>query len=128
MTEWWVEEADIERKIGGKYELYMLPDEPQFAGNRGSERCTILAYAPERMLSTTWNAPPTYAEHRFEHTRITLLLEPVADGSKTTVTLIHSGWPASGWTERGSTWPQVFQYFEGAWTFVFDRMLLHFED
>lgn len=126
MTEWWVEEADIELKIGGKFELYMLPDNAQFAGNRGSEHCTVLAYAPERMLSATWNAPPTFPEQRFEHTRITLLLDPVDDDT-TKVTLIHSGWPADGMADQSSKWPQVFEYFERAWTFVFDRMTMHFE-
>lgn len=127
MTEWWVEEADIELKIGGKFELYMLPDQPDFKGNRGSEECTILAYAPERMLSATWNAPPTFPEQRFEHTRITLLIDPV-DEDTTTVTLIHSGWPAAGMDDKASKWPQVFEYFERAWTFVFDRMTVHFEN
>lgn len=127
MTEWWVEEADIELKIGGKFELYMLPDQPEFKGNRGSEKCTILAYAPERMLSATWNAPPTFPEQRFEHTRITLLIDPV-DEDTTTVTLIHSGWPAAGMDDKSSKWPQVFEYFERAWTFVFDRMTVHFEN
>ena len=126
MTEWWVEEANIELKIGGKFELYMLPDNAQFAGNRGSEHCTILAYAPERMLSATWNAPPTFPEQRFKHTRITLLLEPVDGAEQTKVTLIHSGWPADGMADQSSKWPQVFEYFERAWTFVFDRMTMHF--
>ncbi len=128
MTEWWVEEANIELKIGGKFELYMLPDNAEFEGNRGSERCTILAYAPERMLSATWNAPPNFSEQRFQHTRITLLFEPVEDGARTKVTLIHSGWPKDGMNDKTSKWPQVYQYFESAWTFVFDRMTMHFRD
>jgi len=128
MTEWWVEEADIELKIGGKFELYMLPDQPEYAGNRGTEGCTILAYAPERMLAATWNAPPSFPEQRAQHTRITVLFEPVEDGTKTEVTLIHSGWPADGMADRTSKWPRVYQYFEAAWTFVFDRMSMHFED
>lgn len=128
MTEWWVEEADIELKIGGKFELYMLPDQPDFKGNRGSERCTILAYAPERMLSATWNAPPTFPDQRFRHTRITILFEPVDGGEKTKVTLIHGGWPKDGLADKSTKWPQVYQYFEAAWTFVIDRMTSHFED
>lgn len=125
MTEWWVDEADIELKIGGKFELYMLPATEDNAGSRGSERCTILAYAKERMLAATWNAPPTFPNQRFQHTRITLLLEPVADGN-TKVTLIHSGWPKDGLADKSSKWPQVYQYFDNAWTFVFDRMTMHF--
>lgn len=128
IAEWWVEEANIELKIGGKFELYMLPDHDNFKGNRGSEQCTILAYAKERMLAATWNAPPTFPDHRFQHTRITVLFEPVEDGAQTKVTLIHSGWPKDGMADRASKWPQVYQYFESAWTFVFDRMTMHFRD
>jgi len=128
IAEWWVEESDIELKIGGKFELYMLPDQPEFKGNRGSEQCTILAYAKERMLAATWNAPPTFPEHRFQHTRITVLFEPVDGGEKTKVTIVHSGWPKDGMADRSTKWPQVYQYFDAAWTFVIDRMAAHFRD
>jgi uncharacterized protein YndB with AHSA1/START domain len=128
MTEWWVEDADIELKIGGKFELYMLPDNAEFKGNRGSEGCTILAYAPERMLAATWNAPPTFPEQRQQHTRITVLFDPVEDGAQTKVTLIHSGWPKDGMADKGGKWPQVYDYFDRAWTFVFDRLTMHYDD
>lgn len=128
MTEWWVEEADIELKIGGRFELYMLPDEPDFEGNRGSEQCTILAYAKERMLAATWNAPPSFPEQRTRHTRITVLFEPVDGDEKTKVTLIHSGWPKNGMADESSRWPRVYQYFDAAWSFVFDRLTMHFEE
>jgi len=128
IAEWWVEDAAIELKIGGKFELYMLPDQPDFKGNRGSEECTILAYAPERMLAATWNAPPSFPEQRTQHTRITVLFNPVNGGTQTEVTLIHSGWPKDGMNDKASKWPQVYQYFDAAWTFVFDRLSMHFED
>lgn len=125
MAEWWVESV-IELKIGGRFELYMLPDQPEFAGNRGTEGCIVLAYLPERMLAATWNAPLSFPEQRNQHTRIVLTLEPVEDATKTRITLVHAGFPASGWTEEGSRWPEVYTYFDRAWAWVLSHLGQHF--
>lgn len=125
MAEWWVESV-IELKIGGRFELYMLPDQPEFTGARGSEGCVVLAYLPERMLAATWNAPPSFPNQRNRHTRIVLTLEPVDDATKTRVTLVHAGFPASGWTEEGSRWPEVYTYFDRAWAWVLGHLAQHF--
>ena len=50
------EQARIDLRIGGRYEIIFLPDAPE--GEQGSETCRILAYLPGEMLAFSWNAPP----------------------------------------------------------------------
>ena len=52
-----VKDCEVELKIGGAFEMYFNPDAPP--GSQGSEGCKILSFLPEKMLSFSWNAPPT---------------------------------------------------------------------
>ena len=76
---------------GGPYEIYFLLDNPE--GTRGGEGNTVLSFLPHKMLSFTWNAPPTIPEVR-NHTHktwVVVQLEEV-DTTKTKVSLDHLGW------------------------------------
>lgn len=50
------ENAEIELRSGGKYEILFVKDNP--VGQQGSEGCRVLSYLPKKMLSFEWNAPP----------------------------------------------------------------------
>lgn len=113
---WLVDEAHVELRIGGPFELYFLPDTPENRGARGSEGCRVLSYLPERMLSTTWNAPPTFPAERREHTRLVIELDPTPDGG-TRLTLTHTGWPTEV-DDASGNWPKVYAYFDRAWSAV----------
>lgn len=116
VTEWLVSAANVELRIGGPYEFYFQPGGPE--GSRGGEGCRVLSYLPERMLSFTWNAPPIYPQERGKRTWV--VLELIAIGpAETHVRLTHLGWPESGWTDD-SKWPDVFAYFDSAWTSVLE--------
>ena len=96
----------IEFEIGGAYEMYFMPEGD--TGFRGGEGCTILAIQHERMLSFTWNAPPSMPEIRAQFTHVTLYFEKLSESS-TKLTLIHDGWG------DGEKWDEAFYYFEKAW-------------
>jgi uncharacterized protein YndB with AHSA1/START domain len=104
-------DSAIELRRGGKYELYFGP--PALAPNRGSEGCTVLSYLPERMLSFTWNTPPSFPAQRAlgPTTFVVIELAPAGD-SATDIRLTHLGWPA------GAEWDPVFAYFDRAWANV----------
>ncbi len=112
------QEAKIELKPGGAYEMYFSMAQP--AGQRGSEGCTILSFAPNEMLSFTWNAPPKFGELRQQHTRVIILFDERTDG-QTEIELIHAGWG------EGGQWDEVYAYFDDAWGRVLTRLVEYFD-
>lgn len=122
MAEWWAPDNHIELRVGGPFELYMLPDAP--AGERGSDRCRILSFLPERILSFTWNAPPNQPYTRVRHTHVVVEFDAVDDG-KTHVRLNHLGWPDADWQEHPDEWQETFDYFDHAWGRVMEMLEEH---
>jgi len=103
------EHATVQLRANGKYELEMNPKAP--VGQRGSEGCRILSYLPERMLSFTWNAPPSQPTMRLRRTFVVLMFTPL-EGGKTKLELTHSGW------RKGPEWDETYAYFDSAWGHV----------
>ena len=99
----------IELEPDGPYEIYFNPDAP--AGERGGEGLRVLAVQPTKMLSFTWNAPPTLPEVRGQQTHVILRFYQVGSES-TRVTLHHDGWG------EGGQWDEAFEYFNAAWNEV----------
>ena len=95
--------AHIDLAIGGRYEWL-------FDGQVGSNGCQVLSYLPNRMLSFTWNAPPTQAEQREKRTWVVVDFQESGDG--TAVTLTHLGFG------DGPGWDETQAYFENAWDYV----------
>lgn len=100
--------ANIELAIGGRYEWL-------FDGVLGSNGCQVLSYIPDRMLSFSWNSPPTQAQTRTKRTWVVVEFESVGD-AQTRVRLTHLGFG------QGEGWDETYAYFDNAWSFVLDRM------
>ncbi len=60
----------VELEIGGPYQIYFLPDNPE--GQRGADTCRVLSYVPGEMLSFDWNAPMHFAHARPRHTWVVI--------------------------------------------------------
>ncbi len=120
LQRWLVKRAKVDLRPGGAYEIYFLDDAPR--GLQGSETCRVLSFLPGRMLSFTWNAPPSLARTRPLHTWVVIELDEVAGGTRVRVT--HTGWPASGMRDEPA-WSQTFAYFDRAWAGVL-RALVDF--
>lgn len=99
-------ECHIDLRSGGMLEILFSPEAP--AGRRGAEGNWVLAVQPERLLSFTWDAPPTMPEIRAQRTHVTVRFEELGP-DKTRVTLRHDGWG------EGETWDEAFTYFDRAW-------------
>jgi len=111
-------DARIELKINGRYEILFDADVPE--GSRGSEGCRILSYAPERMLSFSWGAPPQFEKSRRENAQwVVVLMDPVGE-SRTLVRLLEFGWKDD---EEGE---QVYNYFDRAWGSVLNWLRYSF--
>ncbi|MSU49671.1 MAG: SRPBCC domain-containing protein [Opitutus sp.] len=104
-------DSAIELRPGGKYEFYFGP--PAAAPNRGGEGCTVLSYLPQRMLSFTWNAPPSFPAIRALGATTFVVLEFTSVGERATeLRLTHLGW------REGDDWDGVYAYFNQAWSMV----------
>lgn len=123
LARWWTSSTRVDLRPGGHYEIYFNPDEP--AGDRGGDWCRVLSFLPGRMLSFTWNAPPTLATRPL-HTWVVLLFEESGGGCR--VELNHHGWPESGLATPETEWPATYEYFESAWKYVIDRFAGQFRD
>lgn len=98
--------AKVELRPGGAYEMYFAPDaEP---GQRGGEGNQVLAYQENRMLSFTWNAPPSLPSVRNQRTFVVVRFDELGP-EQTRVVLRHYGWG------DGGEWDKAFAYFTRAW-------------
>ena len=98
-------DCKIDLLPGGAYEMYFDPEEKP--GFRGGENCQILAVQPMKMLSFTWNAPPSLSEVRGQFTHVMVRFAQEEAGTR--VILIHDGWGSAG------EWDKAFEYFKAAW-------------
>lgn len=105
----------VELLPGGAYEIYFLMDNPK--GLRGGEGNRVLGFLPEKMLSFTWNAPPTIPEVRdHAHKTWVVVQFEVTGENQTMVTLDHLGWL------DGEKWDETYAYFDRAWDMVLDSL------
>jgi uncharacterized protein YndB with AHSA1/START domain len=98
-------DCKVELQPDGPYEIYFDPDAPEC--ERGGEGLRIMSVQPNKMLSFTWNAPPSLPEVRGQRTHVVLRF--YQEGDATRVTLYHDGWGTGG------QWDQSFDYFQRAW-------------
>ena len=111
--------ANIDFRIGGEFELWFAPDAPE--GSRGSEDCRFLSYLPDRMLSFTWNAPPSIPDVRERRAWVVVEFEPLSD-TMSRVRLAHTGFG------EGEAWDKTHAYFEQAWPGLLGAMQAGFAE
>jgi uncharacterized protein YndB with AHSA1/START domain len=99
-------DARVEARVDGPFEVYFNPFAPE--GMKGADGMRFLAVQEKKMITFTWNAPPSLPEARKQRTYVTVRFLP--EGEKSTrVTLYHGGWG------EGGEWDKAFAYFEKAW-------------
>lgn len=112
--------ASVELRVGGPYEWYFTPDAPE--GSRGGEGCTVLSYLPMKMLSFTWNAPPSIPTLRESgaRTHVVIEFEELPDG-RIGVSLHQLGFG------EGEDWDRYYEYFDEAWPKVLTWLKQRFD-
>jgi uncharacterized protein YndB with AHSA1/START domain len=114
LEKWLTARADVEARLGGKYELFWNPDEPEFDSTVG---CRVTAFAPGRLLAFEWKGPKQYSDFMNECrplTHVTVAFVPAGEGGKpvTEVHLVHTGWRATPEWEEAREW--FVRNWEGA--------------
>ena len=105
--------AHIDLAIGGRFEWL-------WDGEVGSNGCQVLSYIPDRMLSFSWNAPPTQPESRARRTWVVVEFDPEGEAA-TRVTLTHLGFGTE------AHWDETFDYFGAAWPHVLEQFRRNLE-
>jgi len=114
LEQWLTVKAEVEPRVGGKYELFWNPADRENDSNIG---CKILAMESPDYLNFEWKGPKEYKEFmNFTRpfTNVTVIFSPV--GEKTKVTLLHTGW------REGENWEQGRQFFIRAWAGAFSEL------
>jgi uncharacterized protein YndB with AHSA1/START domain len=110
-------DAHVELRVDGPFEVFINPYAAP--GMKGADGMRIIGFQPKKMLSFTWNAPPSLPEARANRSIVILRLEPVGD-KQTIVTLHHVGWG------DGGEWDKAFEYFSKAWPNVLANLQKRF--
>jgi uncharacterized protein YndB with AHSA1/START domain len=114
-------EANIDARPGGAFEPLMDPGAP--VGLRGADGMVFLALQDKKMISFTWNAPPSLPEARKQRTVVIVRFQSRGD-SLTEVTLSHLGW---GEAAADNEWGKTYDYFAKAWPNVLKNLQKRFE-
>jgi len=114
LTQWLTAAADIEDRVGGKYELFWQPDDRE---NNSTIGCRVTAFSRGQLLAFQWRSPKQFKSFAngadpLTHVVVTFLPE----GSGTRVHLIHSGWRSSAEWEEARAWQ------EKAWMGAFEEL------
>ncbi len=115
-------DAKVEARAGGPFEIYIDP--MAAPGMKGADDMVFLAVQPKKMISFTWNAPPSLPEARKQRTVVVVRFVPRGD-TLTEVTLHHTGW---GEPAPDNEWGKAYDYFAKAWPGVLKNLKKRFED
>lgn len=117
LESWLTTKADVEMKVGGKYELFWTPDDPD-PTNNSTYGCKVLALDQPYFFNIEWagNAEQKEFMNKVRPlTNVTFLFTKY-ESNKTKVTLIHTGW------RQDEKWEAARQYFIKAWSGAFKQL------
>ncbi len=114
LASWLTNLADVEPRVGGKYELFWVPEEKE---NNSTIGCKITAMEPSKLLAFEWKGPIFYKEFMNKSDPLThvvvMFLDCTEQEECTEVHLLHSGW------RQGDNWEEARMYFVKAWAKAF---------
>ena len=111
LESWLPEKAEVEPKIGGKYELFWDPQNPDINSTIG---CRITSFEKDKFLSFEWKGPEIFQSFMnfcdpLTHV-VVVFTQSLKDPKKSLVYLFHSGW------RDDPGWHKARNYFEKAWS------------
>ena len=112
-------DGNVELRVDGPFQIHINPfGEP---GMKGADDMRIIGFQEKKMLTFTWNAPPSLPEARKQRTVVIVRL--ISRGEALTdVTLHHVGWGEDG------EWDKAYEYFGKAWPGVLKNLKKRFDD
>jgi uncharacterized protein YndB with AHSA1/START domain len=110
---WLTVHAEIEPRVGGKYELFWNPEDRV---NDSTIGCKVLVCDRSELLAFEWKGPKELKDLNSERPLTTVVVCFVGTREGTVVHLVHSGWRDS---ER---WSIAYEYFVRNWKSAFERL------
>jgi len=114
LRSWLALDADVEAKVGGKYELFWEPANHEDNSTIG---CRVTALSEGELIAFPWRSPKQYkpfANGADPLTHVVVIF--MATPSGTRVHLIHSGWRST------HEWEEARQWQERAWTGALEQL------
>jgi len=114
LENWLTMMADVEPKVGGKYELFWNPQDKE---NDSTIGCRISALQPEKFLSFEWKGPEQF-KHLMNTVRplTNVVVFFITVQESTNVYVLHVGW-------RNTTeWENARQWFVKAWADALSKL------
>lgn len=112
-------DAKVELRVDGPFEIYINPYAE--VGLKGADDMRIIGFQEKKMLTFTWNAPPSLPEARKQRSVVTVRF--ISRGDALTDVSIHHG----AWGDGGE-WDKAFQYFGKSWPNVLKNLKKRFDD
>ena len=110
LESWLTEKADIEPRVGGKYELFWDPNNKVDNSTLG---CKITGIETNKFISFNWKDPVQFRSFmNFANplTHVIVFFSKIdKEPDKTTIHLFHTGW------RDDPSWEEARNYFENAW-------------
>jgi quinol monooxygenase YgiN/uncharacterized protein YndB with AHSA1/START domain len=114
LTRWLVHEADVEPRVGGKYELFWEPSDPE---NNSTIGCRVTAAAPGQLIAFQWRSPVEFKQFANDADPLThVVVVFIPEGAGTRVRLVHSGWRSD------DRWEEARRWQERAWRAAFAKL------
>ncbi len=113
LQSWLTAVAEVEPRVGGKYELFWLPDDRE---NNSTIGCRVTAFAPDQLIAFQWRSPKqfkSFANSADPLTHVVVTFMPEDSGTR--IHLIHSGWRSN------PEWDEAREWQAKAWIGAFDR-------
>ncbi|MFX0040011.1 MAG: SRPBCC domain-containing protein [Promethearchaeota archaeon] len=111
LEKWLTEEADVDPKLGGKFELFWEPKNKQVNSTIG---CKITGIERNKFISFDWKGPVEFQKFMNTANPLTHVIVFFSykddDPIKTTIYLFHIGW------RKNNDWQEARNYFENAWS------------
>ncbi len=116
IEQWLARRARIEPSMGGAYELFWDLRNPAINSTAG---CRIGHLVPNAELSFNWKGPEPYSAVMGDATKVFVRLE--AQGSKTLVRFVHTGWG------NGALWEEARLWQARAWKQAMENLKNYLE-
>jgi len=111
LESWLPEKAEIEPKVGGKYELFWDSQNREINSTIG---CKITSIEKDKFISFEWKGPETFQSFMNfcdPLTHVVVVFSSSSDDpKKTKIYFFHSGW------RDDPGWREARDYFEKAWS------------
>ncbi|MHA2181402.1 MAG: SRPBCC family protein [Promethearchaeota archaeon] len=114
LESWLTAKAEVEPKVGGKFELFWVPENRDHDGTIG---CKVTGIEENKFLSFDWKGPTQYESFMnfadpLTHV-VSFFTQDDRTPTKTTIYLFHTGW------RNSPEWQEARDWFEIAWVNAF---------